>query len=109
MIVLLTLLAASAANGGDVHRCAMPGGDLVPSAQVAREVGEAILRGRQSAEERSRYEIRVEAAGNDGWDVLELIPDRIEPDGSVTHTDGGGLAIRIDRCNGAVIFFQYLI
>ena len=109
MINLITLLAASAAPGGDLHRCAMPGGDMVPSAQVAREVGEAILRSRQTVEERSRFEIRVEPAGNDAWDVVELIPDKTEADGSVTHTDGGGVAIRIDRCNGAVIFFQPLI
>lgn len=109
MIVLLGLLAAGAATGNEVHTCTMPGGDLVPSARVAQEVAEAILRGRQSAEERSHFEIRVEPAGNDAWDVVEIIPDRIEPNGSVTHTDGGGLAIRIDRCNGAIIFFQYLI
>ena len=107
MIALLTLLAASAAH--DAHRCAMPGGDLVPNSQVAREIGAAILRGRQGAEESARYEIRVEAAGNDAWAVLQLVPDRIEADGSVTHTDGGGVAIRIDRCNGAVLSFQPLI
>ena len=109
MIGLLGLLAAGAANGNQVHRCAIPGGDLVPSAQVAREVAEAILRGRQSSEERSHFEIRVEPPGTDAWDVVEIIPDRIEANGSVTHTDGGGVAMRIDRCNGAIIFFHYLI
>ncbi len=91
------------------HRCAFEGGDLVPNAQVAREIAEAIVRARLTPAERALLEMRVDPLGADAWNVDLFIPDRIEPDGSVTHTDGGGLAIRIDRCNGAILFFQYLI
>ena len=106
MIGLLILLAA---NVPQAHTCPMPGGDLVPDAQVAREIAEAIIRGRQTEEERSQFQIMVEPAGIDAWDVVQVIPDRKEPNGTVTHTDGGGVAIRIDRCSGAIIFFHYLI
>jgi len=109
LIVLLTLLAASATNGGEAHRCSIPGGDLVPNMQVAREIAEAIIRVRQTEEERSQFRLMVEPAGTDAWDVVQVIPDRIEPDGSLTVTNGGGLAIRIDKCNGAILFVHYLI
>ena len=99
---------AGAPDGG-ARRCAFQGGALVPTAQVAREIAEAIVRRRLSPAERAMLEMTVEPAGSDAWNVNLLIPDRREKDGSITHTDGGGLAIRIDRCNGAVLFFQYVI
>jgi hypothetical protein len=109
LIGLLIFLAASAANGREAPRCALPGGDLVPSAQVAREIAEAVIRGRQTDKERSEFQLMVEPAGNDAWDVMQVIPDRIEADGTVTVTNGGGLAIRIARCNGAILFVHYVI
>ena len=101
--------AAGAAQDGGAHRCAIQGGDVVPTAQVAREIAEAMVRARLTPAERATLELTVHPAGPDAWDADLLVPDRKEPDGSVTHTDGGGLAIRIDRCNGAVLFVHYLI
>jgi hypothetical protein len=99
----------AAPQAGGAHSCAIQGGEVVPTMQVAREIAEAIIRNRESAAEIAMMELSVQPVGDDAWDVVQTIPDRKEPDGSVTHTDGGGLAIRIDRCNGAILFVNYLI
>jgi hypothetical protein len=110
MITLLIFLAANVANGGETQRCPIIGGELVPSAQIAREIAEAIIRSRETSEQSSQYELRVEPSGNDAWHVFQAIPDRIEPNGTISTTDGGGgLAMRIDRCNGAISNVNYLI
>ena len=103
----LSVPAAAPARGA--HRCSIQGGEVVPTAQVARDLAEAIIRGRQDAAESAMFELHVVRVGDDGWDVVQTMRDRIEPDGTLTHIDGGGMAIRIDRCNGAVLFINYLI
>ena len=104
------VLLASAATGGEAQKCDIRVGELVPSAEVARDIAEAIFRSRQSPEQRSRYVVHVEQDDRKGWVVYQALPNT-PPDanGNITVTaGGGGLGIRIDRCNGAMsnVFYQ---
>ena len=104
------LIAASAATASHSPKCDIRVGELVPNAQVARELADAIIRSRQTAEQRSRYLLQVEQDGAGGWTVFQSLPDS-PPDakGNVTVTaGGGGLGMRIDRCNGAMskVYYQ---
>jgi len=109
LIVLAIPLAASTAHGGQARKCRIDGGEVVPTAEVARGIAEAILLGRQGAEERAHYQLQVGPAGKDEWDAFEQIPPRIEANGSVTVTNGGGIDLHIDRCDGRVTFLNYVI
>jgi len=109
MIVGLVLSAVAAATGHQ-PRCAIRIGELVPDAQVARDLATAIISSRQTPEQRSRYVLRVEQDGTTGWLVFQSLPDApAGENGKVTVTaGGGGLGMRIDRCNGAMsrVFYQ---
>jgi len=63
------LLAASAAAASHTPRCDIRVGELVPNAQVARELAEVIIGSRQSARQRSRYALHVVPDGQ-AWDVF---------------------------------------
>lgn len=109
-MILGLILAASAATAGHQPKCDIRVGELVPNAQVARELAEAIIRSRQTAEQRSRYVLHVEQDGTTGWVVFQSLPDsRTDANGNLTITaGGGGLGMRIDRCNGAMgrVYYQ---
>lgn len=108
-MILGFVLAASAAVAGHQPKCDIRVGELVPSAQVARELAEAIIRSRQTAEQRSRYVLHVEQDGTTGWAVFQSLPEtRPDGHGNITVTaGGGGLGMRIDRCNGAMSRVHY--
>ena len=104
------LLLAAAATGGQASRCDIRVGELVPNAHVARELAEAVIRSRQTAEQRSRYVLHVEPDGDAGWVVFQSLPASA-PDagGNVTvNAGGGGLGMRINRCNGKMsrVYYQ---
>jgi hypothetical protein len=84
-------------------KCDIRVGELVPNAQVARAIAEAIISGHQTLEERRDYVLEVEPDGQVGWIVYQSHAD-IPPDadGNFTITVGGGLSMRINRCNGAI-------
>jgi hypothetical protein len=103
------LLAATAASASHSPTCDIRIGELVPNAQVARELADVVIRNRQTAERRARYSLHVEKDGTTGWLVFQSLPDS-PPDGNgkITVTaGGGGLAMRIDRCNGAMSEVHY--
>ena len=109
-MVLGLILLASAATGAEARRCDIRVGELVPNAQVARSLAEVIIRSRQTPEQRARNVLQVEQDGRSGWVVFQRIPGR-QPDakGNVTITaGGGGLGMRINRCNGAMnrVYYQ---
>ena len=108
MMILAFVLATSAVAAGHQPRCDIRIGELVPNTQVARELAEAIIRNRQTAEQRSRYVLRVEQ-DETGWVVFQSLPDtRADRNGKITITaGGGGLEMRIDRCNGAMSRVHY--
>jgi len=107
-MILGFLFLASAATGGDMRKCDIGVGELVPSAQVARELAEAIIRNRQTPEQRSRYVLHIEQDGN-GWIAFQALPDRAATASgdTVITAGGGGLGMRIDRCNGAISEIHY--
>jgi hypothetical protein len=109
VIILNILLAASAATAGHQPKCDVRVGELVPNAQVARELAEAIIRSRQTAEQRSRYVLNVEQEGATGWVVFQSLPEtRPDRKGNITvSAGGGGLGLQIDRCNGAMTKVHY--
>lgn len=98
----LLILAAAVTDGA--QQCDIRVGELVPTAAVARDVAAAIIRSRQNAERRSRYVLHVEPDGASGWIVFQALPELPgEANGEVTvRTGGGGLGMRIDRCNAAI-------
>jgi hypothetical protein len=108
-MILSFVLAASAAVAGHQPKCDIRVGELVPNAQVARELAQVIIRSRQSAEQRSRYVLHVEQDGTTGWLVFQDLPEaRADENGRITLTaGGGGLGMRIDRCNGAMSSVYY--
>ncbi|QNP42553.1 hypothetical protein H9L15_10020 [Sphingomonas daechungensis] len=67
-------------------------GELVPNAQVARELAEVIIRSRQTPEQQARYVLHVEEDGKTGWLVSQGLPDS-PPDakGSITVTFGAAV------------------
>jgi hypothetical protein len=93
------MLAASAATVGHAPNCDIRVGELVPNAHVARDLAEAIIRSRQSAQQRSRYSLDVEQDGASGWLVFQYLSDkRSDANGGITITaGGGGLGMRINR------------
>jgi hypothetical protein len=109
-MVLGLVLLASAAAGGETRKCDIRVGELVPNAQVARDLAEVIVRSRQTPEQRARYELHVEPDGETGWVVFQGLPDG-PPDanGNITvSAGGGGLGMRINRCTGAMskVYYQ---
>jgi hypothetical protein len=108
-MILSFVLAASAATAGHQPKCDVRVGPLVPNSQVARELAEVIIRSRQTAEQRSRYVLNVEQDGATGWAVFQSLPDT-RPNGKrniAVSAGGGGLGMRIDRCNGAMSRVHY--
>lgn len=108
-MILSFMLAATAATAGHQPKCDIRVGALVPNAHVARELAEAIIRSRQTAEQRSRYVLNVEQDGATGWTVFQSLPDA-RPDGKGNITvsaGGGGLGRRVNRCNGAMSRVHY--
>ena len=103
------LLAAAATTAGQSPKCDIRVGELVPNAQVARELAEAVIRSRQTAKQRSKYSLHVDEDGANGWLVFQSLPGRPpEANGKITLTaGGGGLGMRIDRCNGAMSKVHY--
>lgn len=108
-MILSFVLAASAATAGHQPRCDIRVGELVPNAEVARELAEAVIRSRETAAQRSRYVLSVEQDGTAGWIAFQHLPDtRAGGNGKLTVTaGGGGLGMRIDRCNGAMSRVHY--
>ena len=108
-MILSFMLAASAASAGHRPKCDVCVGELVPNAQVARELAEAVIRSRQTAEHRSRYVLRVKQDGTTGWLVFQSLRDsRANGNGEIrVNAGGGGLGMRIDRCTGAMSRFVY--
>ena len=108
MLLGLIVLASSALSG-EAKRCDIVVGELVPNAHVALALADVIIRGRQTPEERSRYLLHVEPDGETGWFVFQGLPNG-PPDakGNVTVTaGGGGLGMRIDKCNGEISSVYY--
>ena len=102
------LIAATAATASQSPKCDSRVGELVPNAQVARELAEAVIRSRQTAEQRAKYSLHVEQDGANGWLVFQSLPDTPGANGKITLTaGGGGLGMRIDRCNGAMSKVHY--
>jgi hypothetical protein len=108
MIFVLAMLAMQSAPLTP-SKCRIYEGEVVPTADVARGIAEAILKSRQSIQVRSLFKLRVEPSGPDAWDVTEFIPPHRAADGHLIVTDGGGLSIRIARCDGRIVFIQPLI
>ena len=109
MIAIVVATLVSVAGVESPRKCGIRIGELVPNAQVARAIGEAIIRSRQTAEQMSRYELQVEQGKSGKWIVFQGLPDP-PPDaqGNITVTmGGGGLGMEIDRCNGAVSNVHY--
>jgi hypothetical protein len=108
-MILGLLLAASGATAQRPSKCDIRVGELVPNAEMARDLAEAIIRSRQTAQQRSRYVVHVEKDGATGWIVFQSLPDAgADATGKFTVTaGGGGLGIRIDRCNGAMSRVHY--
>jgi hypothetical protein len=109
-MILGLVLLARAATGGEARKCDIRVGELVPSADVAGDIAEVIFRSRQTPEQRSRYVVHVEHDDGTGWVVFQALPDKQrDASGNITATaGGGGLGMRIDRCNGAMssVFYQ---
>jgi len=108
MIIPAILLAAQIASASGGQPCRLSGGEAVPTPQVARELAGAILRGRQTVEESALYELSVEPAGKDAWDVIQSMKPRTHPNG-VVDVMSGGLLIRIARCDGQIRLIQPFI
>ena len=93
-------------------RCSVTVGELVPTAEVARGVAEAVISGRQSPEKRAGYVLHVARDERDPskwavWQGLHQPPPNA--DGSVTIAlGGGGLSMRIDRCTGKIGRVRYV-
>jgi hypothetical protein len=109
-MILGLLLAVNVATARYPPKCDIRVGELVPNAQVARDLAEAIIRSRQTVQQRSRYVVHVEKDGATGWIVFQSLPDApADANGKITFTaGGGGLGMWIDRCNGAMsrVYFQ---
>ena len=109
-MLLAVLLATFSAAAGHSPKCDIRVGELVPNEQVARELANVIIRSRQSEQRRSQYSLRVEKDGATAWLVYQSLPDgRPDANGRIRVTSGGGgLAIRINRCNGAMSAVYYM-
>jgi hypothetical protein len=91
--------------------CDIAVGELVPTAQVARPLAEVIIRGQASAARTADHVLRVDQRDQGNWLVSQSLPasaPRVEPDAIVVTHGGGGLQMRIDRCNGAISDVHYI-
>lgn len=105
MLAMLALQPARFAPS----KCQIFEGEVVPTADTAMEIAEAVLKRRQPLKVRSLFELHVKPAGPDAWDVMQVVLPHEAPDGHLIVTDGGGLSIRIARCDGRIVFIQPLI
>ena len=109
MIFTLGLLLSLVANDGQ-RPCDIAIGDLVPNAQVARRIAEAVIRGRETPERRARYRLDVEPDGQGDWRASQSLPQS-PPNAhgnSVITRGGGGLTMRIGRCDGKISEVHYV-
>jgi hypothetical protein len=108
-VFVVTTPATVQAKAG---QCSIPGGELVPTEEVARGIAEAILRARLSPEAMAGYVLHIERDERNPrkWLVAlrlrELPPN---PDGTITEAFGGsGMSMKIDRCTGQVSHVHYI-
>ena len=109
-LIIAAALASSQAEAKPI-RCDIRIGELVPTAQVAKEIAEAVIRNRQTVEQTAKYRLNVERDRDDPrmWIVVQSIPESsADADGNIQVTmGGGGLGMRIDRCNGRINKVHY--
>ena len=106
MLLISAMLLLSGGAAAGARPCDIRAGEIVPNATVARRVAEAIIRGRQTPEQMSKYVLYVAIDQQDAgkWMVGQGIPPTPpDAEGNITVTaGGGGIWIKIDRCNGQV-------
>ena len=107
-MLLAVLLAFAATAASQSPKCDVGIGELVPNSQVARELANVIIRSRQTARRRSRYSLHVEKDAA-GWVIFQSLAGSLpKANGRTTVTaGGGGLSMRIDRCNGTISDVHY--
>jgi hypothetical protein len=84
---------------------------MVPNAEVARAVAEAMIRGRQTPERMASYVLHVETDEKHPgkWVVWQGLPDPPpSKDGMIyLQAGGGGIEMKIDQCTGEVSDAHY--
>jgi hypothetical protein len=109
---LVVLAAVSGTGCGSPEtppHCSIAVGELVPTAEAARQIAEAIITSKERPEYRSRYLLRVQPAQDNPAKWLALQELR-GPDGKELRNirGGGGLGMLIDRCTAEAseVYYQ---
>jgi len=111
--MFLIIAAAFASGQAEVRsaRCEIRIGELVPTEQVAKDIAQAVIRNRQKPEQTAKYQLNVESDTDHRrtWIVFQSVPESLpDADGNIQGTmGGGGLGMRIDRCNGRISKVHY--
>jgi hypothetical protein len=110
--MLLAFVQAEPATATDVEpqhsparECPRHIGVVVPTETVAREIAEAVIRGRMRSEDISSYQLRVRPDFEDPNNLW--VAYQIDPRAQSSMRGGGGLQMTIDRCSGQVIQLSY--
>ena len=94
------------------HPCPGPFGELVGTRKIARGIAEAIIRSRETPATIARYRLHVGKDQEDSgkWAVWQGLPDLpSRTNGAIwVRSGGGGMEMRIDKCNGQVSDLHYM-
>jgi hypothetical protein len=108
LLLALQIVTVTPAASGPApvcrHQDGVIDGPVVPTAEVAQGIFNAIAKPLQSEQVASRYVLTVFDDGA-AWGINQVLP--APTDGSVIF-GGGGLTMRIDKCTGAISEMHYL-
>ena len=94
--------AASGPSPVCPHRDGMIDGPVVPTAEVARGIFNAVAKPLQGERVESRYVLTIADEGA-VWVVYQALPDR---PGTI-QVGGGGIEMHVDKCTGAISEMHY--
>lgn len=91
--------------------CGMSLGPAVPDAKTARLIAEAVIAAQQSPQKTEEYHLTVEPDEDQPseWVAFQSLPapQNNDPETIVVIMGGGGIAMRINRCNGQISDMHY--
>lgn len=110
--LLVAPVATSSAQQSDVscpHRAGFIDGPYVATAKTARAIATALAQQMQAPDRQAQYDLNIQDGG-DHWVAFQSVRGypRREGDALVVMAGGGGLQMRISKCDGTISEVHWL-